>query len=500
MHFIGIEISPEATRAVALDLDNATIRAEATAAHSWIDDLPAGYREQDPAQWIELVDQVVRRCLETLGPEEKKRVAGIGVAGPQRGMVMLDDDNRILRPAKLAGDTTVRRQSEEIARAFGGGPGLLELLGQVPDAGCAAAECLWIRQHEPYHQQRAASILTIQDFINYWLSGARATEASSASTTGWFHVRRREFCPEMLEFISPGLAGALPAVAAPTQPRGTLRPELAALWDIPDVCQIAPGGPAPMLAALAAGCVAHGTVAIDVGSSGTIIASSDEPIVDLQGEVRTFCGVNGNWMLTAATANATVAPGVIRRHYGWSADEFAEMVATTPPGADGLMMLPYFSGETLPRLPEATGLLFGITPDNLTPGNLARATIEGVALGLGFAMGRMQELGFDPPEVRLLGADAAHPVFRRILTDVLGTRVIPVTSRHGAAVGAAMQAAVSFFQQSGEPLGFAEIAGYCVSGNPDDALQYDPANHRLYQEIISRQQYLVDTLHPAGFL
>jgi len=483
-----------------LDLDAATIRAETTAPHVWIEDLPAGYHEQNPAQWIDTVDRVVRQCLETLAPEDKARVAGIGVAGPRRGMVPLDAGNRIIRPTKLAGDTAARKQAAEISRAFGGAPGLTELLGQVPGNDSAAAECLWLRQHEPYHFQRAECLFTIQDFINYWLTGNRGTEASSASTTGLFDVRRRQWCPEMTDFIAPDLTRLLPPPAPPDQPRGPLRPALATAWGVPDTCQVAPGGPAPMLSALASGCVTHGSIAIDIGASGMVIARADRPVVDLRGELHTFCGACDDWLVVATTANAALAPGAIRRHYGWSASQFAEMVVGAPPGADGLTMLPYFNGESLPRLPDATGLLLGITADNLTPAHLARATVEGVALGLGYAITRLLDLGFEPSEARLIGGESAPAAFHAILADVIGLPVTPIASRHGAAVGAAMQAAVAFFHQSGEPLGYAEIASYLVAGDAAARRLPDPANHRLYQEMISRQQYLVDTLHPAGFL
>jgi len=131
---------------------------------------------------------------------------------------------------------------------------------------------------------------------------------------------------------------------------------------------------------------------------------------------------------------------------------------------------------------------------------LARAAAEGVALGLGYAMSRLRDLGFDPPEIRLLGPGVVSPVIRQLIADVMGVPVAPVSSRQGAAVGAAMQAAVSFFHESGESLGFAEIAAYLVSGDPGLRCEPNMSSHELYEELMSRQQYLVDTLHPAGFL
>ncbi len=499
MHFLGIEIGHGGTRAVALDLESSVICAEAWAPHDWIEGLPAGYREQNPAQWIDAVNRAVRDCLATLG-DQKDRVAAIGVAGPRRGLVLLDDSNRIIRPAKLEGDISVKRQADEIARAFGGAPGLIELVGQAPGVESAAAECLWLKQHEPYHFQRTAYILTVQDFISYWLTGERATEAGSASGTGLLDIRTRQWSAELLGFIDPDLAAKLPPIGPSDQPRGVLRPALAREWELSENVQVGAGSGSPMVSALAAGCVVPGSVAVELGAAGVIAGVGGAPVIDYRGEITSLCNATGSWLGLASTINTAVAPEVLRRHYGWSAAQFESMVAAVSPGADGLLMLPYFTGESIPRLPEGTGVLHGITAENFTPAHMARAAAEGVALGMGYAMSRLRDLGFDPPEIRLLGVGALSPVMRQLMADVFGAPVVPVSSRQGAAVGAAMQAAVGFFHQCGESLGFEEIASYLVTGDAEARCEPDMQNHDIYQEMMSRQQYLVDTLHPAGFL
>lgn len=497
MYFLGIETSHGGTLALVLDLDAREIRAEAWEPHSWIEGLPAGFREQDPAQWLRAADRAVRRAI--LGID-RSQIAAISVAGPQRGLVLLDENDRIVRPAKLTGDASVKRQADEIARAFGGAPGLIELAGQVPGLESAAAECLWLRQHEPYHFQRAACFLTAHDFIGYWLTGERASEPGGASATGLLDVRTRGWCVELLDFIDPGLRSRLPELRSSDALRGTLRPALAAAWGLPPHVRVAAGSAEPMLAALAAGCVANGTVAVELGSRGVIFGAGDEPVIDFRNEIIPFCAATGNWLGLAASANTAVAPEVLRRHYGWSPERYETMISSVSPGAGGLLLLPYFTGESIPRLPDASGVLHGITPDNFTPAHLARATAEGAALGIGYAMGRLRELGFEPPEIRLLGPGAQSPAMRGIMADVLGAPVVPVSTRQGAAVGAAMQAAVAFFRENGESLGFAELASYLVAGDASARCEPDLENHAIYQEMISRQQYLVDTLHPAGFL
>jgi len=499
MHFLGIEISPAGTRVVALDLESAEVSAEASAPHAWIEGLPPGYREQDPAVWIEAVNRAVLECLAALG-EHRNRVAAIGIAGPLRGTVGLDEASRIVRPVKLAGDLSARRQADDIARVFGGAPGLLELIGQASGPDSLAAEILWLKQHEPYHFQRITSFLSAQDFMAYWLTGERATEPGTASATGLFDIRKRCWSAELVNAIDPSLMSRLPPLASPLEPRGLLRAELAQAWGLSEQVQVGAGSASPMLAALAAGCVSSGTVAVELGASGTIVGVRDAPVIDLRGEISALCNATGGWMGLASTANAVAAIELVRRHYGWTQAQFEAAVAAAPPGADGLLFLPYLTGETVPRLPEGCGVLHGMTLENFIPSHFARAAAEGVALGLGYGISRFGDLGFEPAEIRLLGAGASSPTTRQLLADVFGVPVVPVGSAQGAAVGAAMQAAVAFFRQSGESLGFEEIASYLVSSEPQGRCEPDPERHDLYQNLMSRQQYLVDTLHPAGFL
>jgi xylulokinase len=497
MHFLGIEIGHAATRVVALDLEAATVAAEAVAAHSWVEGLPDGYREQDPASWISAADQAMRQVLETLG-DARGGVAGIGITAPTGGMVVLDENNRIVRPAKLGIDRSAQRQADEIARAFGGAPGLIELCGNPVDAGSLAAQCLWLKQHEPYHFQRAARLMTPQDFIGYWLTGEAGIEAGSAATTGLFNVPQRKWSGELMEFIDSRIFDMLPPGISPMQPRGQLRPALCRSWGLPDGVIVAPGSGAAALAALAVGAAGNGAVVADLSADGSLSAISDRPTVDFQGEASILCDASGRWLTRMGMANAVSALELVRRHYGWSTADFEKALASTEAGADGLMFLPYLRGEITPRLPDATGVLHGLTLDNFTPGNLARASAEGLALGFGYGFSRLRDLGFEPAGVRV--SRDAGPAFHQLLADVFGVPVASVAVTGGPLLGAAMQAAVVYFRLNGESLGFDEIAGYIVTMDDSTRRDPDPQRHEFYQDMLARQQYLVETLHSGGFL
>lgn len=499
MFVLGIELSPAGTKAVALDLESAAVVAEARVPHAWIDGLPADYREQDPAQWMEAVDHAVRQCVAALG-EARSQVAAIGVTGPLRGMVLLDGANRIVRPAKMAGDGSVRCQAEELARMFGGAPGLIELAGQCPGADSAAAECLWLKQHEPACFERAANLLTAQDFIAFWLTGERGATPASASATGLFDIRQRGWSGELLTAVDPRLAALLPPVHGPAQARGQLRAGLADGWGLPGRVIVAAGGAAPMMTALAAGCVGQGAVAMDFGAETAVLGCGDMPLVDLLGELSGFCNASGGWLGMAVARSTAVAPEVVGRHYGWSPERFEEIASTVPPGADGLMMLPYMAGERTPRLRDGTGVLHGVTPDNFTAGHLARATLEGVVLGLAYALSRLCDLGLEPAEIRLTGSGAGSRLWRQTLADATGLPVVSLAPKLDAAAGAAMHATVAYFRENSESLGFDEIARYLVATGGEPPTRPDLQRHPLYQNLLSRQQYLVETLYSAGFL
>lgn len=497
MHFLGIDIGHAATRVVALDLEAAIVAAEATAAHSWVEGLPDGYREQDPSVWISSLDQAMRQCLTDLG-NARSSVAGIGITAPTGGIVVLDENNRIIRPSKLGIDRSAQPQSEEIARAFGGSPGLIELTGNPVEPGSLAAQSLWLKQHEPYHFQRAARLMTPQDFIGYWLTGEAGIEAGSAATTGLFNVPQRKWSSELMEFIDDRLFDMLPPGISPEEPRGQLRPALCSSWGLSESVIVAPGSGAPALAALAVGAASNGAVVADLSAEGSLSAVSDRPTVDFRGEAATLCDASGRWLSRLGMSNAVSALELIRRHYGWSGADFEKALATTSAGAGGLLFLPYLRGEATPRLPDATGVLHGLTLDNFTPGNLARASAEGLALGFGYAYSRLADLGFEPEGVRV--TRDAGPAFQQLLADVFGVPAVAIAGTGGPLLGAAMQAAVVYFRMNGETLGFDEIAGYIVTVDDSTRRNPDPERHEFYQELLARQQYLVETLHSGGFL
>ena len=208
MYVLGIDIGTQGTKTLVFDLEKASVVVEASQSYDMIEGLPEGHREQDPSLWIKAVDDTIRDCVEQLG-DDASLIAAIGISGQQHGLVVLDEDSNIIRPAKLWCDTSTSEQCEEITRAFGGTPGLIELAGNPMLPGYTAPKILWIKQNEPQNFEKIKTVLLPHDFINYWLTGIKRMEPGDASGTGLLDVRKREWCKELIDFIDPRLSEAL---------------------------------------------------------------------------------------------------------------------------------------------------------------------------------------------------------------------------------------------------------------------------------------------------
>jgi len=244
--------------------------------------------------------------------------------------------------------------------------------------------------------------------------------------------------------VAPDLAAKLPPLRPSSEPAGTLRPELAAQWDLPSGVTVSSGGGDNMMGAIGTGNVQPGVMTASLGTSGTLYAFSNTPVVDPKGEIAAFCDSTGHWMPLACTMNVTLVTELTRKLFdGWNHDRYDVEAATVPAGSDGLLLLPYLAGERTPNLPRGSGVLHGLTTRNLTPAHLARAAMEGVTLGLAYGLSRFQDLGVNPSEIRLTGGGSQSSFWRQLCADVFGVPTVCLSSSEGAALGAAIQSAWS---------------------------------------------------------
>ena len=495
MYFIGIDSGTQSTKSVVLDLESGAIVAQAQQAYDLIEGLPPGHLEQDPQLWIDAVDATIRQCLDSLG-DGRSQVRGIGVSGQQHGLVALDEADAVVRPAKLWCDTSTTDQCEQFAAEFGGASGLIELAGNAMLPGYTAPKILWMKQNEPELFAAVRSVLLPHDYLNFWLTGIKRMEYGDASGTGLLDVRSREWCEALMNFIDPRMAELLPELGSSNQPHGTLSAERSAAWGLGDSVVVSAGGGDNMMGAIGTGNIAPGVITASFGTSGTLYGCAGSAVVDPQGEIAAFCDSTDQWLPLVCTMNVTVVTEQVRKLFGWDLAQLEAEAGGAEPGAGGITLLPYFNGERTPNLPNATGVIHGLTAANASAANLGRAAMEGATLGLAYGLRRFRELGMDPSEIRITGGGSKSDLWRQIAADVFGAPVVALATAEGAGLGAAIQAA----HAAGEGDGYADLCSRLVAVDESSRCLPDSGRAAFYAEQLDRQMKLTTDLAAQDWL
>jgi len=496
---LGIDSGTKSTKSLVLDVESGEVVALAQRAYGTIEGLPPGHIEQDPKTWLEAAEETVAECLEKVG-ERRSEIKAIGVSGQQHGLVALDEANEPLRPAKLWCDVSTEAQCVEFNKEFGGVEGLIERTGNPMLPGYTAPKLLWLKQNEPGNFRRLTSILLPHDYLNLWLTGERQMEYGDASGTGLMDVRTRQWCKPILKFIDPQLKSMLPPLRSSKRPAGLLRSTLREEWGLAGDALVSAGSGDNMMSAIGTGNIRAGVVTVSLGTSGTVCAFSEEPVIDPKGEVAAFCDATDHWLPLTCTMNLAVATEQMRELFGWDIPTMEERVAAIPAGAGGVMFLPYLQGERTPNLPKGVGVFQGLTTENMKPDFMARAVVEGVTLGLAYGLRRFKELGIVPTEVRLTGGGSKSAVWRRIAADVLGFPTVALKVAEGAALGAAIQAAWTYCQVKGKPLSLEKLVDDLVVVDKKTRVEPDKEAQSVYRELLLRQIDFTKKLKTGGYL
>jgi xylulokinase len=433
--------------------------------------------EVDPDAWW----TALRQALERAGGLAD--VAAVSVAGQQHGMVCLDETGAVVRDALLWNDLRSAPDAVDlIAELPGGAPGWAQATGLVPVASFTVTKLRWLARVEPDHAARTAAVCLPHDWLTWQLAGAAGldeltTDRSDASGTGYWSPAGEQYRPELLE-LALGARPRLPAVLSPNATAGRM-PSGALLG-------AGTGDNAAAALALDAG---PGDVVVSVGTSGVISAVSRSPVADPSGTVAGFADAAGGYLPLTATLNAarvidTIA-GLLRVTY----DEFAGLALAAPPGAEGLVLVPYFEGERTPNRPDATAAVHGARLDNTTPQNLARAALEGLLCGLADGLDAVRALGVPIDRALLIGGGARSAALRAIAPQILGLPVtVPPTGEY-VADGAARQAAWALTAAADPPAWSIDRPGAEVSPGP-------PAVGRQIRERYAAARDLVLTRRP----
>ena len=460
--FVGLDVGTQSVKLVAYDPH----RREVVATHGHALELIArddGSREQRAEWWIE----AIRACFARLEPGQRARVVAIGVSGQQHGFVPVGEAGRVLAPVKLWCDTSTQLECEEIMSAVGGAAKSVQLAGNPILAGYTAPKLPWTRKHRPEVYAQLASILLPHDYVNFWLTGERWMEHGDASGTGWLDVRTRQWSEAMLAATDAqrDLSTLLPPLVAADASFG-ISAVTAGELDLPRNVLVSAGGGDNMMAAIGTGNVEPGVLSMSLGTSGTLFAYADHPVVDAAAGWAAFCSSTGGWLPLICTMNCTVATENVAKAFGFSTREGDAVMAGTAPGAAGLLMLPFFNGERTPDLPNARGSLFGMDLDNLSRGNVYRAAMEGATYALRNGFDALLAAGMRFDAIRLTGGGSQSAMWRQMVADVFGVRVEVPEQAEGAAFGAALQALWAHGRAGGSGGALADVAREHVRVEP----------------------------------
>jgi xylulokinase len=370
-------------------------------------------------------------------------VAAVGMTGQMHGLTLLDEAGEVLRPAILWNDQRTGAECDEI-RARLGKANLIKITGNDALTGFTAPKILWVQQHEPDVYARIKQMLLPKDYVRYKLTGSYATDRAGGAGTLLFNLAGRDWSPEVLDALEIPAAWLPPTHEGP-QITGEISVAAAEATGLKAGTPVVGGGGDQAAQAVGVGVVQPGIIALTLGTSGVIFASTDEPFIEPEGRLHAFChAAPGRWHLMGVMLSAagslrwyrdTVAPG----------QEFESLVsaAAAPAGSEGLLFLPYLTGERTPHPdPLARGAFVGLTVRH-TQAHLTRAVLEGVAFGLRDSFELMKSAGLAGiKQVRISGGGARSGLWRQILADVLQAELVTVNTTEGAAYGAALLAGV----------------------------------------------------------
>jgi len=439
-YFIGIDSSTTATKAILIDQDGKIIGI-ASSEYGYDTPFPL-WSEQDPQLWWLATIDSIRKVIASSGVSPQD-VKGIGLTGQMHGLVILDANGDVLRPAILWNDQRTQRQCDTIRQVIGK-EAFIQLTGNDALTGFTAPKILWVRDEEPQVYQRIRHVLLPKDFVRLKLTGEYAIDRADGSGTVLFDLAKRDWSNGLIEKLGMQ-ADWFPKTFEGTEQTGRLTKSAAAATGLAENIPIYAGGGDQSAAAVGTGAVEAGILSISLGTSGVVFATTDSPFIEPEGRLHAFChAVPGKWHLMGVMLSAAGSlrwfRDTFKENLGF--DEIVAFAGQSPAGSRGLLFMPYLTGERTPHPdPLARGGFIGITVRN-TFGDFARSVLEGVAFGLRDSFELMKSAGLKGIDhVRITGGGAKNPLWLQIIADVLNTKIFTVDSEEGAAFGAALLAA-----------------------------------------------------------
>lgn len=486
---VGIDLGTQSLKVVFYDYSAREIVASESAALDLCQN-DDGAAEQQAHWWLD----ALREAMGRVGEDVRRSAVAVGVSGQQHGFVPVSKDGEVLARVKLWCDTSTVTECEEIMQAFGGPQKCLDEVGNLILPGYTASKIRWFSKEGGSLYEQMDCILLPHDYLNFYLTGERCMEAGDASGTGLLDIRTRDWSRGMLDAVDPerDLAECLPPLRTEPGFIGHISAEAAQMTGLPEGIPVSTGGGDNMMGAIGTGNVSAGKVTMSLGTSGTVYAYSDQPVIDPEGEIAAFCSSTGGWLPLMCTMNCTVTTELMRGLLGADIAAFETAVSRSPRGADGVITLPFFNGERTPNLPNAKGCIVGLDSQNTKRENLLRSAMEGATFALRFGVDRMCDLGIDAQEILLTGGGAGSATWRQVVADVCNAPVTVLRQDEGAGFGAALQALAALDKEPDmQALADRHLA-------PNEALCREPDNSAVnfYNEAYAKYQESVEAITP----
>ncbi len=493
-YLIGIDIGTSATKTVMFD-PSGTIVSQATVNYPIIT-AKAGWAEQDPLCWWIAVKETLK-IVTAKARDHNETIAGIGLTGQMHGLVMLDQNNSVLRNSIIWCDQRAERECEELSRIIGSSR-LCEITGNVPVTGFTLPKILWVRNNEPIIYQKCRHILLPKDYIRFKLTGNFTTDVSDASGTQLLDINTRTWSNELLEKlnIDPSL---LCEVLESEEISGYISKEVATVTGLQEHTIVVAGAGDQAAAAIGNGIISQGLISCNLGSSGVVFAATDQPLVEPSGKVQTFChAIRQKWHIMGVTQGAGISIEWFRANLMQDGNaDFASLnhdIENSAIGCGGVF-LPYLYGERSPHLDShARGVFFGL--DNTTTvKKLARAVMEGVSFSLKECLDVIQSLGISADKIILSGGGANSKVWREMIADCFDMEVRIPGSTDAGPLGVALLAGVAadIYLNLEDAVNTTQDSAMVIEPNEKNTVQYRKY-FSIYQELYQRLKSLYKKL------
>ena len=489
--FAGFDVSTQSCKLVVIEPDEGAVRHvdrvdfDRDLPHYGTVDgaaqgLGEGVSESDPRMWIEAVEALLGR-LAGAG-DLAGRIRCVSVSGQQHGLVALDARGGLARPrAKLWNDFSTAEECRLLTEAVGGQAAMIAEVGNTQRTGYTAGKIFHLKRHEPEAYARSHTLFLVHNYVNWHLTGGpqggvAVMEPGDTSGMALWHAGTGRWSARVLDAIDPGLPAKLPPLRPADETIGYVGPALAARSGLAPDCRVDAGSGDNMYGAVGTGNVVPGLVTVSLGTSGTACTVLDEPFVDPQGEIASYCDSTGRYLPLLCVSNMAGGYDALRERLGITHEAFDSLVARVPPGCGGRVLVPWYVGERTPDVPFATPVTLGFDPGTEDPAVLCRAVLEGHVLNLYEGAARLPVAA---REIRLTGGLSASASWCQTIANVFDAQTVPVRGE-GAALGAAIHAAWVWHREQGDTRGLEEVAGPFVVFEEARRAWPDPAHREAY--------------------